>query len=661
MIKNIQEVFDTDNVASLLSDEKLQSISQDVFLGYEIDKKSRENWEKRHKEAMALAMQIYEKKDTPIENAANVKYPLLSTAAIQFAARAYPNFISGPNTVKGIVVGDDENPPGAKAEKAERVGTYMSYQLNKEMKEWEEETDKLLTILPVLGCVFKKTWFSSSLGRNISEYRSPEVIVINYFARNLESVPRLTELYNLYPNDIEERKNKKLFLDEDYGEAYASLHEETSFNQKQDQDDNKTNDPYSAKLFIEQHAYLDLDGDGYAEPYIINACYDSKKIARIMPRFDKNGVEYGENNKIIKITPEKYYTKFTFMPSPDGSIYDWGFGSLLTPINSVVNTNLNQLLDSGTLHNSQSGFIGNGIQLGRGRGGGNLTFKLGEWKRVNFSGDDIGKNILPLPTKEPSVVLMSLLSFMVTAGEKLSTVTEIFTGGQGMHNEKATTTLARIEQGLKVFSAIHKRLYRSFAEEYSRLFDLNYKYLNPQTYFRVLDKRYQVNREDFDRRTCDVVPSADPNDLSNTEKVVKAQALLELRGQGLNDAEITKRYLEALNIPETEKLLNVPEQPPNPEMLLKIDENKLKWSQHLLEVAKFEMTGEVEAVNKYAQAMEHMAKAEAAQEGPQMELYKTNVDSIMKMLQIKGKEQSSGNNQEGVRTVEGGAGNAGSV
>jgi hypothetical protein len=190
-MKNITDIFETQNVASLLTEEELNKISEDAIVGFESDDESRAEWKERNKEGMKLAMQIYEKKDFPHENSSNVKYPLLSVASIQFASRAYPNLIPGWDIVKGKVIGND--PQALKASAASRVETHMNYQLNEEMDEWEEETDRLLTVIPILGCCFKKTYYSSVHKRNVSMFCFPSDIVMNYRAKSMATVPRITE------------------------------------------------------------------------------------------------------------------------------------------------------------------------------------------------------------------------------------------------------------------------------------------------------------------------------------------------------------------------------------------------------------------------------------------------------------------------------------
>lgn len=619
-MRNVEELIGVTNVAGMLEDTERTEISNLVFQGYEVDEQSRTDWKAKNTEAVKLAEQVWEKKDFPIENAANVKYPLIATASIQFAARAYPNFVKAPNVVKGLVIGDD--PDGQKAAKALRIGQHMSYQYLNEMEEWEEDTDRLLMYIPVVGCAFKKTYFSKVLQRNVSEFRRAEDIVINYWAKSMQRAPRITDQFTLYPNEIEERIRSGMYIKFEYGMAMST-----------DRDDKQvaSNDRDQPHVFLEQHTLLDLDHDGYKEPYIVTFHKDTKKVVRIVARFKEGAIERNVSNTISVITPDHYFTKFSFIPPLDGSIYDAGFGGLLSPINSTINTLINQLLDSGTMYNLNAGFLGRGIQLGRGRGGGAVDFAPNEWKQLLFTGDDLRKNIFPLPVKEPSLVLFQLLGFMVQAGERLSSVTEILTGDQSNEAERPTTTLARIEQGLKVFSAIHKRLYRSFKEEHKKNFKLNHEYLQPTSYFTVLDNPMAIPREDYDTESCDVVPIADPNETTSTEKLIKAQIWMSMKRQGFNDQEINRRFAEAMQEPEPGKLLEQPQALPDPKIVLEQQKLELETAKFQFDIMKFASEDEerqAKIAALMAKAMDSMAKAESYEPGRQLDIYKAELKAI---------------------------------
>jgi hypothetical protein len=237
---------------------------------------------------------------------------------------------------------------------------------------------------------------------------------------------------------------------------------------------------------------------------------------------------------------------------------------------------------------------------------------------------------------------------MVQAGERLSSVTEILTGQQSNEAERPTTTLARIEQGLKVFSSIHKRLYRAFKSEYKKLFTLNQKYLNDQTYFRVMDSQQAVARQDYDYKSCDIVPVADPNETTNTQKLIRAQIWMSMKGQGFNDAEINKRFAEGMQEPEPEKLLNAPDPAPDPKIVVEMQKLELEKSKFQFEIIKFGAEAEERQarIAKFlADAQDSLAKAESYEPGQQLEFYKASlsamVDEFKTKAQLEQKKQQA--------------------
>ena len=316
-------------------------------------------------------------------------------------------------------------------------------------------------------------------------------------------------------------------------------------------------DEETPHLFLEQHRWYDLDGDGYQEPYIITVHEQTQKLVRIAPRFASDGIIRNDSGDIIKIVPEHYFTRYLFMPSIDGGFYGMGFGSLLLSTNSAVNTTINQLLDSGTLSNRQSGFLGRGLRIGRGK---SMTIGAGEWKQVESTGDDLRKNIFPVPVREPSQVLFQLLGMMIEASKELSGMTEILSGQSPGANVPAESVLALIEQGLQVYSAIHKRVHRAQYKEFKKLQRLNALYLDQMEYTNILDDQAAIVQSDFNQKDFDILPVSDPNSTTMMQRLLKAKAMLELRGQGLNDNEILRRYLLAMDTEDIEQLFPQEEQ-----------------------------------------------------------------------------------------------------
>ena len=541
----LQKILESSNLAADLSDDKLIEIGNDVVAGYETDLESRKPWEKDLKNWTELALQVASDKTFPWPNAANIKYPLLATAAMQFAARAYPTLIpSNGKVVKCKVIGSD--PTGEKSMRAFRVSTHMSYQVMEQMDGWEEDMDKLLIALPISGTCFKKTYWDSSKQQNCSKLVLPKSLVVNYWTRCLEDAERITEVFYLSKRKVKERQNLGIFIDVELGDPQTPADDVTtsinrSFQLANDFDETT---PYT---ILEQHTYLDLDEDGYAEPYIVTVEAESNKVLRIVPRFSEADVLMDDKQKVVSIEAIQYYTKYGFIPNPDGGFYDIGFGRLLGPLNNSANTIINQLVDAGSLSNLQAGFIGKGLRIKMGE----TRFQPGEWKAVNAVGDDLKKQIFPLPVREPSQVLFNLLDLLLKSGKELASVAEIFVGKMPGQNTPATTTMASIEQGMKVFTAVYKRVYRSLTSEFRKIYKLNQQYMNPEEYISILDN--PIPQEDYKGPEDDIIPGADPSAVSSQEKQQKVQAVMQLLNLGtINPMAATLMYLEAHEIPEAE-------------------------------------------------------------------------------------------------------------
>ena len=637
------------NIANLLSEEELNNIGHSVLQTYEADKNSRSSWEKKMKDAMDLALQITKEKSWPWRNASNVKFPLLTIAALQFASRVYPSVVKAPDLVKYRVQGSD--PDGAKAAMAQRISSHMSYQLLEEDEGWEEEHDKALLALPILGCVFKKTYFDSVKGHNCSKLVLPMDLVVHYYAKSVEECGRKTEVFKLYERDIRERVLKGIYKEYDLPKPSLDDPEQSS---EREGTMPPADDPDRPRTILEQHTFLDLDKDKYPEPYVVTVDKDSKKVFRIVARFKEvvteQALKIEENNKriqevaqslpnpesldaqqqmaasivarraeatitrlqaenqdlesqkpkVLRIVPVEYYTKIPFIPSPDGGFYDIGFGALLGPLNASVDTIINQLVDSGTLNNSNAGFIGKGARIK----GGRMTFEPNEWKRVDVAGGVLRDSIVPLPVNQPSAVLFQLLGLLIDYTQRVSSVTEAMSGDNPGQNTPAYNMSAMLEQGLQVFNGIFKRVYRAFRGELRKIYSLNAIYLNESEYFEYHDVDQQISRNDYKADPKDLIPAADPNAFSAKEKQMKAAMIAE-RSQmtaGYDPIKVEQRLLEAMDIPDAAEVFPVQQNPetgrielvyppaPNPEIEIALaeeqrrsldakNENDRKWAE----------------------------------------------------------------------------------
>lgn len=607
------------NLAEDKDEDELRAISMECKRGFQSDAESMNGWLTEIAEWSKLARQVREQKTFPWPDASNIKYPLISTAALQFSARAYPTLVPADGKlVKTRVYGKD--PTGEKAKKGDRIATYMSWQLVEEIPHWEEEMDKLLIMNAVVGQTYKKTYYDPTTEKIQSCLVYPENFVIDYWARSIESCMRYSEIHEMTKQEIEEYVRREYFLDVELGTPTGNKAIPQS--EKPNSQQKSVNDFTTPYQIIEQHTWLDLDGDGLREPYMVWFEYESGKILRIQVRYSPDDI-YTKGKKVLGFKPHCHYTKFGFIPNPDGSFFDMGFGHLLGPLNEAVNTNINQLTDSGTLNNLQAGFISKGLRIKMA----DTTWHPGEWKAVNATADDLRKQIVPLPSKEPSNVLFQLLNLLITSGKELASVAEIFVGKMPGQNTPATTTMASIEQGMKVFTAVYKRIYRSLTSEYKKIFYLNSYYLDPKTYGKVLDE--PINPEDFNDDEYDVCPSADPTATTQTEKLVKAQGLMELLGTGLIDPQkVIMRVLQAQEQPNWEELIpglqqtgqpTPPQEKPDP----KVEAIRMKAETDArlgeARVAELQKKSELEQRSKEAElAMKQQDHAEERQHKMQM-------------------------------------------
>lgn len=636
----------------------LREIGEKVVTEYEIDETSREPWMKRNEEWMKLATQVVEKKTFPWDNAANVKYPLLSMAALQFSARAYGSLIPSFDIVKAKVIGSDVE--GQLSEVANRLSTHMSYQLLYEMDGWEEDLDTLCFVLPIVGVVFKKTYYSETDKKNVSELVLAKDFVVNYGTKSLKKCPRYTHIQYFTANEIKERQNKGLFLkyDEDFGPGEGEDRSTTGDSSTTGIQPSGRDDEETPRKILEQYRYLDLDDDGYKEPYIVTVDYETRQVLRITPNFRIDGVERGDDGAIHCIRPVEWFTKFGFIPNPDGGFYDLGFGLLLGGINETVNTLTNQILDAGTITTLQAGFVAKGLRLG----GQKIKFKPGEWIPVNVIGDDLRKGIMPLPTTPPSPVLMELLGVLAQSGKELASVAEIFTGKMPGQNTPAATTMATIEQGLKVFTSIYKRIYRAMQQEFQKLFELNKLYMPNETVRFVAEvngesSEYEVSKFDYQDTKVKIIPAADPNMVSETQKMLKIAELKELAQFGtINVQEMTKQALILSGQENIQGLMTLP--PPQPPlevtllqmeledkakdreivMMKEMSESQKRQSEIVLNLAKAKQLGDEQG------AM--MLEAQLRREEAQMDIQMKYIEMMFKKkehemdMQMKQEEHS---------------------
>lgn len=600
------------NLAHHFSSEGLDCIGAWVFEGYERDLQSRAGWERRTQAAMDLALQVVKAKSFPWPNAANVAFPLVTIAATQFHSRAYPSLVSGSEIVKCRVVGDD--PEGVQKARADRIGCHMSYQLLEEDESWEEQHDRLLVVLPIVGCAFKKTFHSASLGRNCSELVFPRHLVVDYYAKSIDTAARKTHVIPLSRNEMHERMVSEVYVDyrdEPWFKEDALPHAPESTQAADDRrgEEPPARDESTPFTSLEQHCWVDFDGDGYAEPYIIEVEAETKKVLRIVARWSRPSDVIRKGDQVLRIVAEEYFTKYGLIPSADGSIYDTGFGVLLGPLNETVNSLVNQLLDAGTLATTAGGFLGRGAKIR----GGVYTFSPNEWKRLDSTGEDISKSIYPLPIREPSAVLFNLLSLIINYTERISGSTDMMVGENPGQNTPAETSRTMVEQGMKIYTAIFKRVWRSMKQEFKKLYTLNALYLPPSTTYGPSGQKALL--DDYMGDANRVVPSADPQVTSEAARVQQAVTIKQsaMQTPGYNHDEVERNLLRALRVEGVEILFPGSDKiPPGKSEKISLKEMELQMKQMELKVQQMQFVAELQETARMNSATMMKMQAEVA-------------------------------------------------
>jgi chaperonin GroES len=540
---DIEDILDNAlNVGELLQDDHLDQIGEQVLQDFNIDRDTMADWLKGIEDGIKLASQMVESKTEPWPGAANIKHALILEACIQFSARALPEIIRDDKIVKPKKFGKD--PQKVKFERAMRVATFMNWQLLEGMETWEEDLDRLLMVLSMVGTVFKKSYYCPVERENKSELCLPDKITINQNVKNLKQCRRITHEIELFPSQIEERKRTGVtgvFLDVELDEEFNG---EESYNDQ----------PH---IFFEQHRYLDLDGDGYPEPYIVTVHETSKKVVRITPNFSEEDISFvyddSGNYQVTSILRGNYFSDFHFIHAIDGTYFSYGFGYLLSHATNTINTLLNQLIDAGSLDNLQSGFIGKGARIK----GGQISFKPGKWVKSDSSGGDLKNSIVPLPTKGPSTVLLSLVQFLLQSYYKMISLSDIMSGQVSGSNTTAAEAMQAVEQGMKVMNSIYKRVYRGLKKELKQLYLLNRDYVTQEAYVNVLDDPEANVSADFENLKADITPVADAAMSSQIEEVMKLRSAIEMQQHipEMQRIPLGRRWLTAMRIEDVDEIL----------------------------------------------------------------------------------------------------------
>lgn len=640
-LEELKQLAAAKNIAQFLDEPELDGIGRDVCNDFDEDYGRMSHKIEQWEEILNQIMQVKEEKNFPWPDASSMKYPLIAEACIEFSSNIYPEIVQPGRIVRVQVNGED--PGGEKQARADRVEKHLNYQLTEKIKNWEPDMDALLFRIPAYGCYYKKIYFDQSRNLPVVSICSPDTIVTSSCKNALDDERRITHILSpLSRNEVIERIRKGIFLNVDMPQT--------------DEDTEEVDD----EKFIEQHCWLDLDEDGYKEPYTVTVHRESQMVFRIVARFTEGDIQTVTTNRskdtIASIDGFTHFIKYPFFRSFDGSNTDLGFGELLIPLNEQINSNINQLTDSGTLQNIQGGFLGKGIRM---EDSGPFRVAMGEWLPVESRGGSLSENIFPIPTREPSQALFALLGMMIDMARGLSQASKS-TPGEIPANTPATTFLGWIEESMKVYSSIHKRIFNATKQEVRKIYRLNSLYGDPEEYAKYQDIPGVDMHEDYAFEDEDISPAASPEVSTNMQRLIQAQSLIGMdpptaQAGGLDPRAAMRRYLEATKQPNIEELQPPPEPVPEGPTL----EEQMLQMQNDIEQGKLALKAyelEIKEASEYIKSMKTLAEAEGIEAGTQIREYQQGVQDIKDGLEIERTEEELNRQraaeQQGAQPVE---------
>jgi hypothetical protein len=541
------------NLAELLPEEALMPLGSELFQNYEEYRSSRQDWETSYTDGLDLLGFKYEKRTEPFRGASGATHPVLAEAVTQFQALAYKELLPADGPVRTQVVGLNDR---QKEDQANRVKDFMNYQIMDIMKEYEPEFDQMLFYLPLAGSTFKKVYYDSLLERAVSKFVPADDLIVPYSATSLDDADAVMHVIKITENDLRKQQVNGFYRDIELSPSMDSVDDQLKRKERELEGirKEKNNDIFT---LIECHVNLDLEGfedrdpngemTGIKLPYIVTIEEGSREILSIRRNYN-----IGDSKK-QKI---QYFVHFKFLPGL--GFYGFGLIHMIGGLSRTATSALRQLLDAGTLSNLPSGFKQRGIRVRDDA----QPIQPGEFRDVDAPGGNLRDAFMPLPFKEPSQTLLQLMGVVVQAGQRFASIADIQIG-DGNQQAAVGTTVALLERGSRTMSAIHKRLYASMKQEFkllSRIFGL---YLPPEYPYDVVGGQRTIKQTDFDDRV-DIVPVADPNIFSQTQRISLAQTQLQLaqsNPQIHNLYEAYRKMYEALGVRDIDKILNVPEPP----------------------------------------------------------------------------------------------------
>jgi chaperonin GroES len=555
---DLSQVPHNANLADYIEDNELSRFASDLLAEFESDRDSRKDWEDTYIKGLDMLGFKYEDRTQPFEGASGVVHPLLAESVTQFQAQAYKELLPPSGPVRTQVVGLETPETN---EQAQRVQEFMNYQITEVMQEYDPDMDQLLFYLPLCGSAFKKVYYDGLMKRACAKFVAGEDLVINYMATDLESADRITHIIKTSGNDVRKQQLQGFYRDIELPTGQIDSDDVADKVDELDGAEKNYGSSDEEHTILEMHINADVPGfedtSGVKLPYIVSIDQYSQEILSIKRNYKEGDPNFMKNH---------YFVHYKFLPGL--GFYGFGLIHMLGGLSRTATSALRQLIDAGTLANLPAGFKARGMRI-RDH---DEPLQPGEFRDVDVTGQSIKESLMMLPYKEPSGVLFQLLGFAVDAGKSFAAIADMKMG-EGNEQNPVGTTLALLERGTKVMSAIHKRLHYAQKIEFKLLAKVFSIYLPPQYPYMVVGGNQMIKQQDFDDRV-DILPVSDPNIFSMAQRVTLAQQQLQLANaapQLHNLREAYRRMYAAMGVDNVETLL-LPD-PGNPQPMSPAMEN----------------------------------------------------------------------------------------
>jgi hypothetical protein len=544
------------NLAEVIDEKDLGRLGSELYQDTQSYKDSRADWEKAYTQGLDLLGFKYESRTEPFQGASSATHPVLAEAVTQFQAQAYKELLPPEGPVRTQVIGL-ETP--AIQDQADRVSEFMNYQIMDVMKEYEPEFDQMLFYLPLSGSTFKKVYYDETLGRAVSKFIQAQDIIVPYTANSIEDAEAVVHVLKISENELRKQQVSGFYRDIELV-ASDELTQDDDIKSKERQLEGVTMSGQTEDVFtlLECHVNLDLEGfedidpqtgepTGIKLPYIVTIEEGSREVLSIRRN-------YLQNDPLKKKI--NYFVHFKFLPG--FGFYGNGLIQMIGGLSRTATQALRQLLDAGTLSNLPAGFKQRGIRIRDDA----QSIQPGEWRDVDAPGGNLRDAFMTLPYKEPSQTLLQLMGVVVQAGQRFASIADMQVG-DGNQQAAVGTTVALLERGSRTMSAIHKRIYASMKEEFRLLANVFKLYLPPEYPYEVVGASRTIKQADFDDKV-DIIPIADPNIFSQTQRISIAQTELQLAmaNPGIHNMyEVYRNMYSALGIRDIDSILIKPDQP----------------------------------------------------------------------------------------------------